>query len=68
MGGWGSGGPSVSFLPVAWEGVGLRCQRESSLANEDQDWSWAEVAGREMKEGAAMNSEELEGSMVEQRD
>lgn len=52
---------------VAWEGVGLQCQRESSLANEDQDWAWVEAAGREMKEGIAVNSEELEGPVVEQR-
>lgn len=53
---------------AAEQGVGLRCQRESSLTNRDQHWSWAEAAHREMKEGIAMNSEEIEGSMVEQRD
>lgn len=55
MGGWGSGGHSVSFHTSSLGKTGSGCQRESSLANYNQVGFWAdgrqgiEAAGGKMK-------------------
>ena len=73
--GWEDRAVAVIVSPStqgAWEGVALRWKQVSSLANEDQDWPWADGGpGAEAAAGKySGGSCELgrTGSMVQQRD